>query len=168
MNLIVAVDMENGIGLHGELLYRIPEDQKYFKRMTMGKAIVMGHSTLKALPGAAPLKGRKNIVLTRSADMMIEGCTVCHDLHEVFEAIAPYESNDVFVIGGENVYTQFLPYCSLAYITRIQSAAPADRFFPILENDAHWALISESEQKEYDGLRYTFQVYQNLAVKDFF
>ena len=168
MNLIVAVDNGNGIGRQGNLLYRIPEDMRYFKQMTLGKAVVMGHSTLKALPGAGPLPGRRNIVLTRSADTVIQGCTVCQSLRELFEAIAPLKSDDVFVIGGENVYAQLLDYCSLAYVTKIQSVLPADRFFPKIGEDPNWSLISESDEREHNGLRFTFRVYQNRAVKAHF
>ena len=166
MNLIVAIDKENGIGLHGDQLYRIPEDLKYFQKMTIGKVVVMGHSTLKALPGAGPLPGRGNIVLTSRENVTIDGCIVCRSLRELFESIAPYESGDVFVIGGESVYKQLLEYCSLAYVTKIDCASPADRFFPKLEEEKHWVLVSESEEREYEGLRFRYQVFENLAVKE--
>ena len=165
MNLIVAIDRGNGIGRQGNLLYKIPADLRYFKQMTMGKVVVMGHSTLKALPGARPLPGRENIVLTRSADTMINGCTICHSLKELFDVIAAYKSDDVFIIGGENVYMQLMDYCGLAYVTKIQSVLPADKFFPKLEEEKNWSLISETEEKDYNGLRFTFQVFKNLAVK---
>ncbi len=68
------------------------------------------------------------------------------------------------MIGGESVYTQLMDYCAKAYITKIDSSMPADRFFPKIE-DAAWALVHESEVKEYNGIRYSFREYKNLAVK---
>ena len=165
MNLIAAVDSNNGIGIDGNLLYRIPEDLRYFKQMTYGKVVVMGHSTLKAMPGGRPLPGRINIVLTRTPGLKIEGCTVCASLAELWQAISAYNTEDVFVIGGEAVYTQLMDYCARAYITKIHGRKPADRFFPRLEGAPGWVLVSASEEKEHQGLRFTFCVYENRAVK---
>ncbi len=97
MNIIAAVDSLGGIGLNGNQLYRIPEDLKYFRQMTYGKVVVMGHSTLKALPNARPLAGRTNIVLTRNADLKIDNCIICHSLHELGQAIASYKTDDVLI-----------------------------------------------------------------------
>ncbi len=167
MNMIAAVDSLGGIGLNGNLLYRIPEDLRYFKQLTYGKAVVMGHSTFKALPNARPLAGRTNIVLTRNADLKIDNCIVCPSLDDLGQAIAPYDGDDVFVIGGESVYTQLMDYCAKAYITKIHSSMPADRFFPKIEDAANWALVSESEMKEYNGIRFTFREYVNHDTRAF-
>ncbi len=167
MNIIAAVDNLGGIGIHGNLLYRIPEDMRYFQQMTYGKVVVMGHSTLKALPGASPLAGRENIVLTRKADFTVDNCIICHTLYDLFLAVAPYPSDDVFVIGGEMVYTQLMDYCAKAYITRIHSTLPADRFFPKIEDAANWTLVFESEMKEYNSIRFSFREYVNHAIKAF-
>ncbi len=164
MNLIVAIDEKNGIGLKGNLLYKLPDDLKYFKQMTLGKVVIMGHSTLKALPGAKPLPGRTNIVLTRNQDIDAEGVIVCHTLAALFQTIAPYSSDDVFVIGGAAVYAQLLEYCHKAYITKVQCAVPADKFFPDIDNDDNWVLLSESDVKENHGIRFTYCVYENNAV----
>ena len=165
MNLIAAVDMENGIGLGGHMLYEIPEDLAYFKQMTYGKVVVMGRATLLTLPHQKPLPGRTNIVLTTSMKMKSDSLILCHSLQALFETLASYASDDIFIIGGETVYAQLMRYCEKAYITKIQSALPADRHFPPIEKSENWALSSESGIKECNGLRFTYQMYVNHAVK---
>ncbi len=167
MNMIAAVDSLCGIGINGNMLYHIPEDLRFFKQMTYGKVVVMGHSTLKSLPGASPLAGRTNIVLTGSTEFTADNCILCHSLNDLWQAIAPYDGDDVFVIGGESVYAQLMDYCTKAYVTKIHHAMHADRFFPDIENAANWALIAESDMKEYNGIRFSFREYVNRDPKAF-
>ncbi len=167
MNMIAAVDNLGGIGMNGNMLYHIPEDLRYFKQMTYGKVVVMGRSTLKSLPGAGPLAGRTNIVLTRNMDLMAGNFILCHSLNDLGQAIAPYDGDDVFVIGGEMVYAQLMDYCAKAYITKIYHSMPADRFFPDIENAANWALATESDMKEYNGIRFSFREYVNRDTRAF-
>ena len=165
MNMIAAVDIHHGIGMDGHMLYAIPEDLRRFREMTLCKAVVMGRGTFDALPGASALPGRTNIVLTRDKDWKADNCTVCHSLQELWRAVTPFQRDDVFVIGGESVYTQLMDYCAKAYITRIFDSKPADRFFPKIEEDVNWALVKESEMKEYNGVRFCYQEYVNNRVK---
>jgi dihydrofolate reductase len=165
MNMIAAVDSLGGIGMNGNMLYRIPEDLRYFKQMTYGKVVVMGHGTLKSLPDAIPLAGRTNIVLTGNTDLSVNDCILCHSLNDLRKATSPYESDDVFVIGGESVYAQLMDYCAKAYITKIHTSMPADRFFPSIESKANWKLVRESEMKKYKGIHFSFREYVNQEIR---
>lgn len=167
MNMIAAIDSLGGIGMNGNMLYHIPEDLRYFKQMTYGKVVVMGHSTLKSLPGAGPLAGRTNIVLTRNTELAADNCIICHSLNDLWKILTPYDSDNVFVIGGESIYAQLMDYCAKAYITKIHQSKPADRFFPDIDNAANWALALESEIKENNGIRFSFREYVNQDPKAF-
>ncbi|MFR5731455.1 MAG: dihydrofolate reductase [Clostridium sp.] len=103
-----------------------------FRDETMGKVIVMGRKTLESLPGARPLYGRTNIVLTTDPDYRVKGASACGGVEEVMELLRAYHTDDVYIIGGESVYRQFLPYCDEAQITWIDFAYAADTHFPNL------------------------------------
>jgi len=160
MNLIVAVTANWGIGCENDLLFKISEDQKYFRRTTTDKVVVMGHNTLKSLPGSKPLKNRTNIVLSRDASLKIEGVTVCNSIPHLLETLQTYDPADVFVIGGGAVYTALLPYCNKAYITKFQASPPADTYLPNVDELPDWKLVEESEVKEVDGLKFIFTLYE--------
>jgi len=160
MNLITAVDKGFGIGCDGELLFSVPEDMQHFKRLTENKIVIMGNCTLKSLPKSQPLKKRTNIVLSRG-ETKIEGAVICNSIEQLFNQIKKYNPDDIFVIGGQFVYEQLIDYCTRAYITRIDSNLKADRFFPNIDDMAHWKLQSESPIKTHDGLSYVFTEYIN-------
>ncbi|MBE6591283.1 MAG: hypothetical protein E7646_04515 [Ruminococcaceae bacterium] len=157
MNLIAAVSKNRGIGLNGSLLCHLPEDLKYFKETTLNKKVLMGYNTLISLPGSKPLPNRENFVLTRK-DIKIEGATVVHTIAEALEKCG----DDCFVMGGDSVYRQLLPFCRYAYVTHIQKSFEADSFFPELGDN--WKLVQESSLKEHKGIRFTFRVYKNLDL----
>lgn len=156
MKAIAAVDLNWGIGYKGKLLQRIPEDMKYFKQMTLGKVVVMGRETLESLPGTEPLSGRTNIVLTASRHFSDDRFIVCRSLEQLFAEIKKYNSDDVFVIGGESVYSQLLPYCTEAYITRINKAYEADKYFPDLDKLEDWKCKSAGDINIYNGIEFRF------------
>ena len=161
MNLIVAVDNNWGIGLGGTQTVVIPEDRRHFRELTDGATVIVGRRTLLDFPGSNPLPGRNNIVLTRNADLVIDGATVAHSLDELFKMIEDMPPNKVFVIGGDSVFKMLLPYCTYAYITKIDAKPDADVFFPNLDKLDNWILDQEDEIKEYDGIRYAFVCYKN-------
>ena len=103
MNLIVCVSRNWGIGKNNELLFHIPDDLKQFKALTTGKVVVMGHNTLKSLPGGKPLPNRTNIVLSRNPNLKIEGATVCNSVQDVLIEVSDRLQSDVFIIGGEAI-----------------------------------------------------------------
>ncbi|ADL05471.1 dihydrofolate reductase region [[Clostridium] saccharolyticum WM1] len=163
MNIIVAVDKNWSIGNQGQLLVSIPEDKKLFRDETMGKVIVMGRKTLESLPGKQPLYGRTNIVLTKNPDYKVKGAVVCHSLTEAMEELGKYPEEDCFIIGGQSVYEQFLPYCNTAHVTYIDYRYSADTYFPNLDQDLSWEMVAESDEQTYFDLCYTFRMYQRKA-----
>lgn len=159
MNIIVAVDEGWGIGCGGRLLTSIPEDMKYFRQVTEGKTVVMGHSTLKSLPGSKPLANRTNIVLSRNTCLTVEGATVLSDVKELLKLVQ--NKDDVFVIGGQQIYKLLLPYCTDAFITKIFARFPADTFFPDIDKLQNWNVVWNSEVKTHGEIDYMFLRYKN-------
>ena len=160
MNLIVNVDKNWAIGYHGKLLVNIPEDMKFFRSETTGKVVVLGRKTLATFPGGLPLKNRTNIILTRNPEFTVKGAVVCHSVEEALEELKNYPSEDVYIIGGDTIYRQFLPYCDVAHVTRTDHAYDADTWFPNLEEDPDWELTGQSEEKTYFDLEFTFCRYE--------
>ncbi len=160
MNLIVAVDENWAIGYQNKLLVSIPEDMKFFRTTTTGKVVVMGRKTLESFPNGLPLKNRTNIVLTRNPDYRVKDALVCTSVEEVLETLKQYDTEDVYVIGGDTIYRQLLPYCDVAHVTRIDHAYMADAWFPNLEEDPEWELTGESDEKTYFDLEFTFCRYE--------
>ncbi len=159
MNLIVAVDENWAIGNRGQLLVSIPADHKRFRQQTVGKVVVLGRKTLETFPQQQPLAKRENIILTGNPDLEVKGATMAHSVEEVLELVKAYATEDVFIIGGDSVYKQFLPYCDTAYVTKIDHAYEADAFFPNLAEDPAWEMAEESEEQTYFDLEYYFQKY---------
>ena len=162
MNIIVAVDKKWGIGNKGKLLVSIPRDKKLFREETTGKVIIMGHNTLLSLPGAQPLAGRENIVLLRDKSLSIKGATVLNSVDACMDYLKKnnIKDSDVFVIGGESVYNDFLPYCDVAHITYIDYEYEADRHFLNLDISNEWSLVLETEEETYFDIPYTFRLYK--------
>lgn len=159
MNIIAAVDANWAIGYKNELLVKIPNDQKWFHKITTGKVVVMGRKTMETFPNGMPLKNRTNIVLTGDRALRVKDAELVYGIEELLEKLKQYNTEDVYVIGGESVYEELLPYCDTAYITKIDYTYQADRYFPNLDNDADWHIESESEEQTYFDLEYYFVKY---------
>lgn len=159
MNIIAAVDANWAIGYRNELLVKIPNDQKWFQKITTGKVVVMGRKTMETFPNGMPLKNRTNIVLTGDRALRVKDAELVYGIEELLEKLNQYNTEDVYVIGGESVYEELLPYCDTAYITKIDYTYQADRYFPNLDNDADWHIESESEEQTYFDLEYYFVKY---------
>ncbi len=168
MKAIVAVDLNWGIGCGGNLLQRIPKDMKYFRQMTLGKVVIMGRETFESLPGQEPLKDRINIMLSKNKRFSNKRVTICRSLEELFYELEKYNSDDVFVIGGELVYTQLLPFCTEVYVTKIENTYVADKHFPNLDQDQTWRLISAGNLQTYNNIQYKFVKYVNEKVGEMF
>lgn len=160
MNLIANVDRNWAIGKDNRLLVRIPDDMKFFREVTMGKAVVMGRKTLESFPGGRPLEGRANIVLTTDRNFRMKGVVAAHSLEDLQRVLAPYLDEDVYVIGGESVYRQLLPLCDVAHITKTDYAYDADAYFPNLDQMEEWEMTGESEEQTYFDLEYYFCRYE--------
>ncbi|GAA0798284.1 dihydrofolate reductase [Faecalicatena orotica] len=161
MNLIAAADKNWGIGYKNKLLVSIPSDMKFFRETTTGKVIVMGRKTLESFPNGMPLKNRTNIVLTSNKDYRVKDAIIVHTLEELHKELEKYNSDDIYVIGGESVYRQLLPYCDTAYITKIDHAFQADTFFPNLDEMENWEMTQVSEEQTCFDLEYMFTKYEN-------
>lgn len=163
MNLIAAVDENWAIGNKNELLIRIPADMKMFRQETTGKVVILGRKTLETFPGGQPLKDRVNLILSTKKDYRVEGATVVHSVEELLELVKAYDSRDVYVIGGESIYRQLLPYCDMAQITRIDRSYEADAWFPNLEEEGGWKVTAESEEQTYFDTTYRFVRYDRVS-----
>ncbi len=155
---VVAADAGWGIGLNGTQTLVVPEDRKHFRSVTGRGTVIVGRRTLLDFPGGRPLKNRRNIVLTRNPDFTVEGGETAHSVEEALTLVS--DDEQVFVIGGESVYRALLPYCRRAYVTRIDADAENDAFFPALDSLPGWRLADPGEEREHDGLRYRFELWE--------
>ncbi len=158
MNAIVAVDRNWGIGRDGALLVHLPGDLKYYKEKTVGNHIIVGRKTLESFPGARPLDGRENIVLTRDPDYIKDGCLICRTTGEVLNILKDRDTHRVFVSGGAEIYKEFFALCDTFYVTKIDAAFEADRYFPNLDEldfETDW----QSELQQEKGITYRFLRY---------
>ncbi len=162
MNLIAAVDENWAIGNKDDLLVRIPADHKAFRQETTGKVVVLGRKTIETFPQGLPLKNRTNIILSTNKNYQVKDALVVHSLEELLTCLKDYDTKDVYVIGGESVYRQLLPYCDTAHITKIDHAFDADTYFPNLDEDEEWEMTKISEEQTCFDLEYYFTVYERV------
>ncbi len=160
MKTIVNVDKNWGIGIGSELLNPISADLKFFKKKTTGNVVVMGKATFLSFPGKKALPNRVNIVLTTDKSWSAPDVIVCHSLDELFEQLKRYDTDTVYVIGGTSVYEQLLPYCNTAYVTKVETAKPADKFFPNLDADNAWECVFEDEAMTEKDVQFKFTTYK--------
>lgn len=163
MNAIVAVDSNWAIGNKGELLVSIPADHKMFRRETLGKVLVYGRKTLNTFPLGQPLDRRGNIILTRNPKLDVRNAIIVHSIDELLEELKLYNTNEIYIIGGESVYRQMLPYCDTVHVTKIHYAYQADAFFPNLDEDPEWEITADSDEQTYFDLEYQFVRYDRIA-----
>lgn len=162
MKAIVNVDTNWAIGNGDSLLNRIPADMRFFKEKTTGNVVVMGRKTFMTFPGPKALSDRVNIVLTKDENWSAPDVITCHSIDELFVQLERYDTNTVYVIGGSAVYELLLPYCDTAYVTKVDSAKPADKFFPNLETAQDWVLAVEDEELEHNGVKFKFTTYKRI------
>lgn len=163
MNLIVAVDNNWAIGNKGELLVHISEDLKRFKELTTGKVVVLGRKTLSTFPNGQPLKNRANIILSHDLEYIVSNALVVHSVNELLTQLKIYPKDSVFIIGGASVYNAMLPYCDVAYITKIDYEYDADAYFPDLSAELNWEMTEISDIKCASGIKYTFQTWKRIV-----
>lgn len=157
MEAIVAVYSDWGIGCGGTQPVVASEDRRHFREITAGAAVVVGRRTLADFPGGRPLKNRANIVLTRQ-DIQIGGALVVHSAAEAAAEAAKYPR--AFVIGGESVYRELLPYVGRVYVTKLDARPRSDAFFPNLDADPLWRVADPGEERREGELTYRFMVYE--------
>ena len=157
ISIIVAASANNVIGAQGDLPWRLSDDLKRFKTVTMGKPIVMGRKTWESIGRALP--GRRNIVITRQQNFAAEGCDVVQSTDEAI--VAAGDVDEIMVIGGSEVYALFLPVAQRLYLTRVHADVNGDAFFPVVDED-EWQLVSDEahvadSRNEFD---FSFRIYE--------
>ena len=163
LKAIVAVCDDWGIGRAGDMVVANRADMRHFVRMTTGHPVIMGRKTLESFPGGKPLKNRRNIVLTRDPLFHRAGAEVVRSVDEALRRVA--DDEEAWVIGGAEVFRQFLPLCSTAIVTKNHCIRPADAFFDDLDSDDAWRLVDETEPEQVgegegdEGVYYTFATY---------
>lgn len=140
LSAIVAVCDDWGIGLDGDMVVSNRADMRHYARHTTGHTILMGRRTLESFPGGRPLKDRRNVVVTRDESWTPEGVDIAHSLAEALDMVA--EDDEVWVVGGGQVYRALLPMCSRAVITKNHCVRTCDTFFPNLDDDPTWRVES--------------------------
>ena len=165
ISAIVAVDENWGIGFNGELLEKIPEDMKYFKDLTTRNIVVMGRKTWDSLP-SQPLPDRLNIVLSRYYSTPACDHTLCMTLENLKYVIDNDDrfSEDIFIIGGGQIYKELLPLCDRVYVTKIyKDHENVDTYFPNLDESDEWAPACCSDIRTYNDLSYQFWQYDRIS-----
>ena len=161
LSIIVAISENNAIGKAGDLLCYLPDDLKHFKALTMGATVVMGKKTFFSLP-RRPLPNRRNIVLTRDGSFTYENTEVAHSIEELQKMLTADEN--VFIIGGGEVYKQFMPLAEELQITHIHhNWEDADTFFPEIDSTI-WQCVNEErhEADEKHAYAFTFATYKRV------
>ena len=162
---VVAVDKNWGIGKDGDMPWKIPGEQKFFKEATMGGVVVMGRKTLESLPGQRPLNGRRNIVLTRNSILHIDGFESVNSPEALLNIIHGENPEKVFLIGGAQIYRLLLPYCKKAIVTKVHGEYEVDTHHPNLDSDSDWRIADKSKEIiSSNGTSYTIFTYENIFL----
>lgn len=153
ISIITAMDENRLIGKENGLPWHLPADLQFFKKMTLGKPIVMGRKTFESI--GRPLPGRKNIVLTRNPDYIENGCEVVTSLDEAVSVAGDVE--ELVIIGGANLYQQTLPVADRLYVTQIHGKFEGDAWFPEVDNSQWTEVWREDHQAdEKNSVDYSF------------
>jgi len=165
MIAIAAVDKNWGIGYKGELLISLPEDQKgVFRKYTSGHTVVYGRKTLQTFPGERLLPKRTNIILTRNHNFEKEGAVILHSTEELVRYIRHHKKEEIYLIGGAEMYNSFIEICDRAIITAIKAEFTADAFFPNLDESPDWELEEEEpEIMSEKGVAFTVRHYKRKS-----
>lgn len=161
LSLIAAVAQNRAIGKDQQLLWHLPEDMRYFRETTRGKTVIMGRKTWESLPDAfRPLPGRRNIVVTRNPHYLATGAELADSLIEALDIANEKNSDEeIFVIGGAELYRQALPLAQRLYLTELAESYAGDAFFPEF-SEREWKELSRNAQRSASGLAFAFVVYQ--------
>lgn len=158
VSAIVAASENQVIGLDNEIPWYLPADLKYFKKTTLGHAVIMGRHTYRSI--GRPLPKRTNIILSRDPFLVVQGCLVAHSLEEALTLAADSGETEAFIIGGGAVYAAAMSLLDRVYLTRVHLTVQGDTHFPVLDA-ATWEQKSAThhEADERNEHAYTFEVY---------
>lgn len=159
--LIIAAVAANGvIGRDNQLLWQLPEDMRFFRETTKGKPVIMGRKTWESLPPRfRPLPGRRNVVITRQESYQAADAEIAHSLSDALNLCA--EENQVFVIGGAEIYAQAMSIADQLLLTEVSLTPDGDAHFPHIDPQ-HWQEIKRSAHCSENGTAYAFVVYQRI------
>ncbi len=160
---IVHADREWGIGKGNDMMFSLPRDMKFFRQTTLGHVVVMGGKTLRSFPEQKPLKNRVNVVLTRG--QVCDECVLVRSYDELFAELRAREAEEIYVIGGGEIYAKLLPYCHEALVTKVDAVGGAEVFFPNLDKHPDFTCVDEGEETEDNGYKIRFTRYVNNNVK---
>ncbi|MGZ3844737.1 MAG: dihydrofolate reductase [Flavisolibacter sp.] len=161
LSFIVAADENNLIGKDNQLPWHLPSDMKYFKNQTWGMTVIMGRKSLESL--GEPLKGRKNIVVTRNTDWRPVGAQVAHSIGEAIELAKGTGVNEIYILGGAQIFKEALPLVDRIYLTRIHHRFEGDAFFPELPA-SEWKMVKNHNcmADEKNKYPHSFQVWERI------
>lgn len=162
ISMIVAQSNNRAIGRANALLWHLPADLKYFKQRTNGHCIVMGRKTFESI--GRPLPNRTNIVLTHRTDWQSDGVQVAHTWADVLQFVQQLQENELFIIGGGEIYAALLPHCQTIYLTEVDTIVnDADTFFPAL-NPTEWECVEREAHAadEKNPLPYAFTTWKRI------
>lgn len=160
ISLVVAAATNNVIGKDNQLLWKLPNDMRFFKNVTWGMPVIMGRKTFESL--AEPLKGRKNIVLSRQA-AEADGAIVVKSLDDALFLAKQMDMKEVMVVGGGEIYTQAMEKARRIYLTRVEAEPEGDTYFPAID-PKKWRLVHQDDHEadEKHAYNYSFQVWERL------
>ncbi|PUU87901.1 MULTISPECIES: dihydrofolate reductase [Halanaerobium] len=163
LSIIAAMDQNQLIGEQGKIPWKLPADLKYFKEITMGAPVIMGRKTFKSI--GFPLPGRKNIILTRNKDYTAEGCEVVHSKKEILNEFLK-KKEEAFIIGGAEIYKQFLKYSDKLYLTIIEHQFSGDTYFPEVDWQKWYKVSEKKGTTESDNpYSYSYHIFQRKNQK---
>jgi dihydrofolate reductase len=156
ISIIVAIAENNAIGKNNQLLWHLPADMKIFKEKTIGHCVITGRKNYESIPEKfRPLSNRTNIVITRQKNYQAPGAIVVSSLQEAIEKAKAISDDEIFIIGGGEIYAQSLSLADKIYLTKVHHTFDADTFFPELNlND--WAIVSSKKYSADDKNKYPF------------
>ncbi len=154
ISLIAAMDINNAIGYHNQLMWHLPDDFKWFKKHTLGKPVIMGRNTMNSL--GKPLPGRLNIALSSTDNDIIEGFRHAYSMNEAMKLV-PENAPEIMIIGGGHIFKQTLPVADRMYITRIRHGfEDADTYFPRW-NEEEWEQVFSEHHPEDEKHKFPFE-----------
>ncbi|MBL7743392.1 MAG: type 3 dihydrofolate reductase [Chitinophagaceae bacterium] len=161
ISLVVAAAKNNVIGKDNQLLWRLPEDMKFFKNVTWGMPVVMGRKTFESL--GKPLPGRKNIIITRQNGWNVEGTIPVKSLDDAVFLVKNMDVKEMMVIGGGEIYNMAFAKAKRIYLTRVDAEPEGDTWFPEI-NPGEWKLVSQKDHEadEKHKYAYSFQVWERI------
>lgn len=163
VTMVVAASTDNVIGNRGKLPWRLPDDLRRFRQLTMGKPVVMGRKTYDSI--GRPLPGRRNIVVSSNRTLVIDGCDVVSSPDEALALAVGNGASEVMIIGGESIYKDFLPRADRIHMTRVHTLIEGDAFFAELNADEWQCSWSEPHPATADRpLAFTFETLERRTL----